>query len=270
MHATHPAPARGAWRWAPALVLVAAAAALALHGPIPQPADYHGFADRRPWLGIANAGDVLSNLGFAIVGAWLLLATRGHDARRVLGAAAPGYTLFAGSLVLTAAGSAYYHLAPDNATLVWDRLPIALACAGLLSGARAQTVSPRQPLAFTIALALGAAASVGWWAFTESAGTGDLRAYLLLQAAPLVLVPLWQAIARAPRRDRLAFAAAVALYLFAKGAEISDRAVLEAAGIVSGHTLKHVLATLAMGAVGTMIVRSRQHDRDASRDSRRA
>lgn len=31
--------------------------------------------------------------------------------------------VFAG-LILTALGSGYYHLAPDNARLVWDRIPI--------------------------------------------------------------------------------------------------------------------------------------------------
>src|SRR5262249_59835007 len=39
-----------------------------LVGPIHQPLSYHDFADQRVFLGIAHAGDVLSNLGFLVVG----------------------------------------------------------------------------------------------------------------------------------------------------------------------------------------------------------
>ncbi len=42
--------------------------------PIPQPLSYHNFADHRAWLGIPNFGDVVSNLPFAIVGLWALIA----------------------------------------------------------------------------------------------------------------------------------------------------------------------------------------------------
>ena len=62
------------------LVLLALAASLGLalwlHGPIPQWASYHQFADQRAWLGLPNAADVLSNLPFALVGLGWLWATR--------------------------------------------------------------------------------------------------------------------------------------------------------------------------------------------------
>lgn len=232
-------------RWIPAAVVAIAAAGLVAHGPIAQPEAYHAFADRRAWRGVPNAADVLSNLGFAFAGAWAAWVVFRARARDALGAAWPGFALFAVSLVLTAAGSAYYHWAPDNATLVWDRLPIALACAGLLAGWRALTVAPAQPAAVTAALAAMAAASVAWWWFTESQGAGDLRPYLVVQAAPLVLVPIWQALARAPRPERMAYAAAIVLYVAAKLAELADGPLLEATGMASGHTLKHLLAALA-------------------------
>jgi hypothetical protein len=89
-------------------------------------------------------------------------------------------------------------------------------------------------------LAVSAVASVAWWSIT-----GDLRPYLLLQVAPLLLIPAlhWQT--GAPMARRTAFALAIVLYVLAKLCEVADGAVLEVLGVVSGHTLKHVLAIVA-------------------------
>jgi hypothetical protein len=226
-----------------------------LYGPIEQPRHYHEFADTRAWLGLPNAADVLSNAGFALAGAWglcVLWPARRHPA---LAAGWPGYCLFLIALILTAIGSSFYHLAPDNARLVWDRLPIALACAGLLAAVRAETEPQASALRWTVLLTAGAIASVWWWAFTEKLGQGDLRPYLLLQGLPLVLIPLWQAHHRAPRDDRIAFGAAIVLYALAKGAEISDHALFLALGSISGHTIKHLAATAAAAVLVVQLQR---------------
>ena len=200
--------------------------AMAAHGPIPQLDNYHNFADQRSLFGIAHAGDVLSNIGFLLVAAYGAWRMRGHfDASQAV---------FFGALALTAAGSTWYHLAPDNARLVWDRLPIALACAALLAGAM-----PKQRLALPVLLAFGAL-SVWWWSFS-----GDLRPYLLIQLAPLVLIPLMQWQTAAPMAQRRAFGLAIALYVLAKLCEVGDQALFDALGFISGHTLKHLFATLA-------------------------
>lgn len=246
-----------ALRRLPSAVLVAAAVAMMIHGPIGQPASYHDFADRRFFCGSPNGADVWSNLAFGVVGAWGCWLLRSRDARAALGPALPGYAIFVASLVLTAAGSGYYHYAPDNARLVWDRLPIALACAGLLAGARAATVAPAQPRWTATALAIFGAATVIWWYCTEQAGRGDLRAYVLLQGAPLVVIPLWQAVARAPKVERLGFGGAVLLYVAAKACELNDRAIFESLGFVGGHTLKHLLAAAASLAITASLVAPR-------------
>ena len=110
--------------------------------PIPQPQAYHNFADHRSWLEIPNFGDVVSNLPFAIVGVWGLIvlftpnAVKFSDPReRRL------YVVMFAGLILTAFGSAYYHLAPDNARLVWDRIPIMIDFMALLSAVIAERVS---------------------------------------------------------------------------------------------------------------------------------
>ncbi|HET9472106.1 MAG TPA: hypothetical protein VFO24_13460, partial [Usitatibacter sp.] len=150
-------------QWAPLAALAGAAAIMAAHGPIPQLPHYHAFADARTLLGVPHAMDVLSNAAFAVVGLWGLWRLRGPAVRAHLGRAWPGHALFVAALVMTAAGSSYYHLAPDDARLVWDRIPIALACAGLIAGVYAQTHEARHALALTAALAVLAVASVLWW-----------------------------------------------------------------------------------------------------------
>jgi hypothetical protein len=231
-----------------------AAVAMALYGPIAQLPHYHEFADTRTWHGVPHAADVLSNLPFALVAAWAAARAMRPGARSALGSAWPGFVTFVLALALTAAGSGYYHWAPDNARLVWDRVPIALACAGLLDAMHARHHPGTMPwrLPGLVAFAL---ASVAWWAWTDARGMGDLRPYLLLQGAPLVLVPLWQASDGAARRERLGFAVAIALYVVAKILEIADARVFEATGVVSGHTLKHVAAALAAAVIVQVLTR---------------
>lgn len=241
-------------RFVPAAAMLAIAAAMLAYGPIPQLAHYHEFADTRAWLGVPNAADVLSNIGFAAVAAWGLaaLVPRRRDPR--IGRGWPGHALFLASLLLTAIGSTWYHLAPDNARLFWDRTPIALVCAGLLAAVDAETRADAQPRWVPIALAAAAVASVEWWSFTEARGAGDLRPYLLLQAAPLVLVPLWQALRGAPRRDRISFGIAILLYGAAKVAELADHSIFAALGFLSGHTLKHLLSVAASAVLVANLV----------------
>ncbi len=235
----------------PLLVTGLLSLAALLHGPIAQPPGYHAFADQEVVFGIPHFADVLSNLGFALVAlwGWAKLACASHHHALEQGWA--GYRLFLIGLFFTAIGSSYYHLDPDNARLVWDRLPIALACGGLLAGVWGDT-RHKNSSGFASWLALAAIVSVAWWYFTELSGTGDLRAYLLLQGLPILLIPLWQWIHGMPRPDRLAFGAALLLYVFAKFAELNDREIAAALGAVSGHTLKHLLAT---GAAALLVSR---------------
>lgn len=239
----------------PLLVAALLAAAALLHGPIHQPAGYHDFADQTLRFGIPHFCDVTSNIGFALSALWgwiRLAPLRAHPELRCGWA---GYRLFLTGLFLTAFGSSWYHLAPDNAGLVWDRLPIALACAGLLAGVWGD-VRQRESGKLVSWLALAAVASVAWWYFTDLSGNGDLRPYLLLQLLPILLIPLWQWIYRMPGADRLAFGAALAIYVVAKFAELNDHEIAAVLGPVTGHTLKHLLATAAAALiVGRLVFR---------------
>lgn len=208
--------------------------ALFIAGPIGQAANYHHFADSRSLFGIPNGADVLSNLGFLMVGLYGWFVARRNQA----GAA---WRAFSIALVATAFGSAWYHLAPDNARLVWDRLPIALACAALLAAVLRDILDEAMHAPWMLpALLLSGVASVAWWTIT-----GDLRPYLLLQIAPVVLIPVLQWLAATPMARRKAFGVAIGLYVLAKLLELGDASVFQAQGLVSGHTAKHLAATLA-------------------------
>ncbi|MDQ1922045.1 hypothetical protein [Massilia pseudoviolaceinigra] len=216
------------------------AAAMLLAGPILQPAGYHAFADERSLSGLANAADVLSNLGFLIIGLYGLLRVRPTRL---------AHTMFFAAILLTAFGSSWYHLAPDDTRLIWDRLPIALACVSLLAAALQDAFPARfAPLPTLAALCALGVASVFWWS-----ATGNLGPYLLLQLAPLVLIPVLQWQTGAPHVQRRAFGAAIGLYVLAKLSELADGAILSAIHAVSGHTLKHLLATLAALVLARMI-----------------
>jgi hypothetical protein len=224
------------------------------HGPIAQLSSYHDFADQKTIFGIPHFFDVLSNLGFVLVALWGWSQLAPNRRHVILSHCWPGYRLFLTGLFLTGLGSSYYHIDPDNTRLVWDRLPIALACAGLLAGVWGDTrhKNASGPAAW---LALAAVASVAWWYFTEQAGAGDLRPYLLLQGLPIVLIPIWQWIHGTPRAERLAFGAALLLYVIAKLAEHHDHNVAAKLGMLTGHTLKHLLATGAALTIVSSIVR---------------
>jgi hypothetical protein len=236
-------------RYLPLLATLLLGFLMALHGPIAQPVHYHHFADARTAWGLPNAADVLSNLGFAAAGIWgWLCCSNARNEDAVL--RSPGYRLFLLALVLTAAGSFYYHLQPDDARLVWDRIPIALACAGLLAAVHEETAGSAHGMRNTALLAIAAVWSVGWWTIS-----GDLRPYLLLQALPLILIPLWQWIHGTPRSERRAFGVAILLYVLAKMAELHDHEILAMSGFISGHTIKHLLATVAACVIVSVLVK---------------
>src|SRR5205823_8261116 len=97
--------------------------------PIPQDVSYHSFADKRQFLGVPNFLNVVSNLPFLVVGllGLRLVLGNGKDQQVFLNSVErwPYLVLFIG-VTLTAFGSGYYHWAPDNDRLVWDRLPMAI------------------------------------------------------------------------------------------------------------------------------------------------
>ncbi len=238
------------------------AGAAALAAPIPQDPAYHHLADGRAWLGIPNALNVLSNAGFVLVGAAglsLVLRSEGTAGRPFH---EPGerwpYAVFFGGLLLTGFGSAYYHWAPGDQRLAWDRLPLAITLMGLLDATMAERIGLRPALRLLAPLVAVGAGSVGYWHLTELRGVGDLRPYALVQFYPIAAIPLmlWLLPSRYPSSALLL---AVATYALAKVPELADAWVFSVTRVVSGHTLKHLIAALA----GYWVLRMLQSRRPA-------
>jgi hypothetical protein len=236
------------------IAVFGAVAAVLAAPPVAQPLAYHNMADQRSWVGIPNALNVLSNLPFAVVGVLGLAAIFGSNVdRRVPFHDSwerwPYAALFTG-VALTTVGSSYYHLAPDNPRLVWDRLPMTLGFMGLLTAVLAERVSlPAARWLFAPLLAIGAA-SVGYWYWSEVQGVGDLRPYLLVQFGSLLVVVLLLVFYPARYSGGGYLIAGLAAYAAAKGLELADGPIFSLGRIVSGHTLKHLVAA---GAVACLV-----------------
>lgn len=233
------------WRGGVVVALALSAVAFVFSlAPIPQDPAYHRFADSRGLLGIAHAGDVLSNLAFLLAGTaglWLSANVRtGAPPVQLL-----CYRVFFAGVALTAFGSMYYHLAPDNARLVWDRLPMAVSFMAFFASVLAELVSARLARALLGPLVVVGVASVLYWNATEQSGVGDLRAYALVQFLPMLLIPLLLVLYPRPRGYLKYIAALGVCYALSKLLEFADAEIFRMGELVSGHTLKHLFAALA-------------------------
>jgi hypothetical protein len=95
-------------------------------------------------------------------------------------------------------------------------------------------------------LILAGVAAVGYWHWSELQGRGDLRAYGVIQFLPMLLIPLMLIMYRGKGLRAPWLWGTLGTYAFAKVAEHFDAAIYDFTGIVSGHSLKHVLGALAV------------------------
>jgi len=249
------------------VLAVVAGGLLFRHGPIPQPESHHQFADARALWRIPNALNVLSNASFFLVG-WAGLAflrrgpTRDPDGPFRPGAHTafeslrerPAYVLFFAGVLLTAFGSAWYHLKPSTPRLFWDRLPMAIAFMALFAAMLAERISIYWSRMLLLPLVFSGVASTVMWRISEDRGAGDLRFYIFVQVFPMVALPLMMLLFR-PRYSRGAELLLVMLvYAGAKVLEHFDAKIWELTSqTVSGHSAKHVVAALAAWLVLDML-----------------
>jgi hypothetical protein len=216
------------------LAAVSLAALFLLVPPVPQSQIYHGFADQRTLLGVPNFWNVVSNLPFILVGALGL-----KYFRRDLSAG-----MFFLGVFLTGFSSSYYHWAPNDIGLFWDRLPMAVAFMAILANVIEERIDARVGNALLWPLvALGIASLLIWLRFD------DLRLYGWVQFFPCIVLPLvfWLF---APRYSGTWYwFAAAGWYLLAKVLEYADAAIYSAGHIMGGHALKHVAAAGACYAI---------------------
>lgn len=231
------------WQWW-LIGAIAASAIIATFfvSPVPQDPAYHEFADQRTIFGIPNFWNVFSNLPFVIVGLFglsklsLLRLTSFRTA----------YIIFCIGIIFVGFGSAYYHYSPSTPTLVWDRLPMTIVFMALFSMVLSDRSSEWFGSVMLLPLLIVGVASVIYWYWSELQGRGDLRAYGLVQFLPMLLIPLMLIICEGKGLRVPLVWATLGTYALAKVAEIFDKVIYNATGFMSGHSIKHLLASLAV------------------------
>ena len=232
-----------------ALTLLVGAAVGLFMPAIAQPGEYFPFADQRPWMGIPNAADVLSNLAFVVVG--LLGLYRLQQGQRSLEPVAKlSLNVFFLGLFLTGFGSAYFHWNPTNETLVGDRLPMTVAFAGVFGALLAERVSTRSGLVVLLIMLVVGPTSVYYWK-----ATGDIGPYAVVQFGGMAGILLLLSLT-ARGHDPFPWWSLIAWYGFAKILETGDVFVWNATReLFAGHALKHLAAAMGGLAIANALLR---------------
>lgn len=198
--------------------------------------DYGKFADDR----LSHARNVLSNLGLVLIGAagvpWAL-RHRGDDFTASL-------TLFIG-VFAAGLGSMYFHAQPlldgrlNRSALLWDRMPITMAFAGLIALVLRDRVLHR-PNRFVLPflVVVGLATALYWY------WSGDLYPYAFFQFYTAAGTLLMIMILRPAYTEAGYVAAAVCLFGISKVFEEFD-ALIYGKWEIGGHPLKHIASAFA-------------------------
>jgi len=241
-------------------------AAVFLLPAVPQSLEYHHFADGRVMFGVANFLDVASNISFLLAGLAGLVVVMRPRTRFAFDSERWPYAIFFFGMLLTALGSGYYHLAPDNEGLFWDRLPMTIAFMGLVSSQIVDRINIRAGLALLVPMLLLGAASVIYWRATERADAGNVVPYGILQGYSVVVVLLLAMLSpsRYTRGNDLYWV--FGWYVLSKLLETFDAQVLALGSVVSGHTLKHLAAAIAGCTVCYMLMHRTLKEPEASQE----
>lgn len=238
-------------------VLFASIVIFSLLPPVGLPDGYHNFADQRILLFIPNFFDVASNIPFALLGLYGVdFLTRSKKDFFPLDLSSKlAFLGFFLAVILVMFGSANYHWSPTDASLLWDRVPIVIAFVCLFGGFLSDRLNSHGVVLYVtpclIFLSFGALA---WDQYQFDQG-GDLRFYLLVQIFPIVILPI---VCRLYPVGRLTTEKhlwqMIAWYGVSKICEFFDtRIFILTNETVSGHTLKHLAAAMAVLAVIRML-----------------
>lgn len=214
-------------------------------GIIHQPQTYHLFADGKPFLGIPNAMNVLTNVLFIIVGLLGLkvINLKSHELLN-----RKSWLWFFLSISLIGPGSAFYHWSPNDFTLIWDRLPMSMGFMAMYVALVSEHINLKLEKFLSVSLILGVGSVLIW------AITGDLRFYFIVQFSSFVTVPLILVLFHSRFTLKRYYVFALAFYALAKWTEVKDGEIYEATNeLISGHSLKHILAAVGLFIMCRMV-----------------
>ncbi|KTD62493.1 ceramidase domain-containing protein [Legionella shakespearei] len=212
---------------------------------IPQWPDYHHFADTRTFWGIPNFWNVISNLPFILISILGFISLKKqadylNKKERIV-----FFILFLGAFFI-GLGSSYYHWAPDNNTLVWDRIPMTVVFMSLLSLTIMERVNLNLGFWLLIPLIAFGICSVLYWHHTELTGQGDIRLYAITQFYSMFVIMFVLLLFPKPYPPLNRYLWMFLFYGLAKMAEYFDRPIYNLGHVLSGHTLKHFLAATSV------------------------
>ena len=231
------------------LAVLMALLLLGIFGPfVAQPTHQHDFADQRAWGAIPFALDVVSNLPFALWGAfglgcalplaWSKKGSPGQSQTMIEPALA---ALFFAGLLATTAASSWYHWLPNNSGLAVDRLGMTIAFSGLLGLSAAGRVSLRAGVGLAGAVLVSGLLSVQVWV-----ATGNILPWALVQFGGMAMVVWFAALKPLPGALPVRWGVVIIIYALAKLLEMGDHQIYDVTShLVSGHSLKHVVASFA-------------------------
>lgn len=219
------------------------AASVFLYIPaIPQDIGSHNFADQRKFFEIPHFSNVVTNLPFLVIGS---MGTRLVALNRFPGGLPElhtAYALFFIGIFLTGLGSAYYHLNPNNETLVWDRLPMTISFMAFFAIVIGENIAIETGNRLIYPLVIAGMLSVVYWYRGELHQQGDLRFYGLVQFMPMLLIPLILITGRSRFVNNGYLWGLLGAYAAAKLAEYGDHALYRQSVFLSGHSFKHLIA----------------------------
>jgi hypothetical protein len=219
------------------------------YGPISQPQEYHDFADDREILGVPNALDVMSNLAIIYPGVVGLAFI--HESRNRSQVSEDEIsiqiTLFSG-MILTFAGSVWFHLDPTDSTMLWDRLGMSVVIGSCISLLIHDMWDRNLAAKIHLPIIIASIVSVLWWPVFD-----DLRVYFIVKHHPFILFPIFLLCGRRIYDKVSGYYWALSMFLLATIFEFADQQIFEITGIISGHTLKHIAAGIGLWFLMVMI-----------------
>ncbi|XP_064969951.1 uncharacterized protein LOC135615417 isoform X3 [Musa acuminata AAA Group] len=192
-------------------------------------------------LGIPNTLNVISNIPFLFVGiVGLTLCFYRNYFRLRLQGEIWGWSIFFLGVTAVAFGSSYYHLKPNDARLVWDRLPMTVAFTSIMAIFIIERVDEKTGTTSIAPLVIAGILTILYWRFFD-----DLRPYALIQFLPCIIIPLMAILIPPMYTHSSYWLWAAGFYLLAKVEEAEDKQIYKWTNhIVSGHTLKHLFAAM--------------------------
>ena len=188
------------------------------------PPEYHNFADKRTFLGIPNAMDVISNIAILIPALYLLQRKKKTKESNLLIL----------HIILLSVASSYYHFNPSDETIFGDLLMIAASSMIILI-----IISDTE---YGLLLYSYAIFSILYWKYT-----GDLRFYILiLIGVPLYIVIKYYKDINLRNYVYIIIIATILLRL----SEHNDHFIYKLTNKqISGHTLKHIFSGIGIGSI---------------------